>query len=152
MQLEDVYGEIYRVLKPGGYFVSYEWVSTKLYDKTNKEHVRIIDEINFGNGLPVSAHQPHPCTLHGSQPPDTPPQVGGTRRGGMAAPLALSRGRAAYQILCGMTARSLSEEHELISFCALQAWCCAGPRPSVGPPSSGLRPSVGPPPLALGQA
>jgi hypothetical protein len=42
------------VLKPGGLFASYEWVSTKEFDPKNPEHVRIIDEINFGNGLPVS--------------------------------------------------------------------------------------------------
>ena len=53
MQLQDVYTEIYRVLKPGTYFASYEWVSTKEYDPSNKDHVRIIDEINYGNGLPV---------------------------------------------------------------------------------------------------
>jgi 24-methylenesterol C-methyltransferase len=48
-----VYAEIYRVLKPGAIFVSYEWVSTKLYDPSNPEHVKIMDEINYGNGLPV---------------------------------------------------------------------------------------------------
>jgi ubiquinone/menaquinone biosynthesis C-methylase UbiE len=47
-----VFGEIYRVLKPGGLFLSYEWVSTKAFDPNNDDHVRIIDEINFGNGLP----------------------------------------------------------------------------------------------------
>lgn len=52
-QLEQVYGEIYRVLKPGSYFVSYEWVSTQKFDVNNAEHVKIMDEINFGNGLPV---------------------------------------------------------------------------------------------------
>jgi len=49
-----VYGEVYRVLKPGSYFVSYEWVATKHFDPKNAEHVRIMDEINYGNGLPVS--------------------------------------------------------------------------------------------------
>jgi hypothetical protein len=52
-QLEDVYGEVYRVLKPGALFLSYEWVSTGLFDPSNPTHVRIMDEINFGNGLPV---------------------------------------------------------------------------------------------------
>ena len=52
-QLEQVYGEVFRVLKPGGYFASYEWVATKDYDPSQSEHVRIIDEINYGNGLPV---------------------------------------------------------------------------------------------------
>lgn len=54
LQLEEVYGEVYRVLKPGSYFASYEWVATEKFDPTNQEHVRIMDEINFGNGLPVS--------------------------------------------------------------------------------------------------
>ena len=54
MQLEEVYAEIGRVLKPGALFASYEWVATKEYNAKDPEHVRIIDEINFGNGLPVS--------------------------------------------------------------------------------------------------
>ena len=53
LQLEEVYGEIFRVLKPGGLFATYEWVATKMFDQANPEHVRIIDEINYGNGLPV---------------------------------------------------------------------------------------------------
>lgn len=51
-KLEDVYGEVYRVLKPGARFVSYEWVSTPLYDAGNRGHVKLIDEIVIGNGLP----------------------------------------------------------------------------------------------------
>mmetsp|Transcript_31415 Transcript_31415/g.57040 ORF Transcript_31415/g.57040 Transcript_31415/m.57040 type:complete len:382 (-) Transcript_31415:444-1589(-) len=51
-KLHLVYQEVFRVLKPGSYFVSYEWVSTKDYDAKNPEHVKIMDEINFGNGLP----------------------------------------------------------------------------------------------------
>ena len=53
LQLQDAYAEVYRVLKPGCYFASYEWVSTKKYDPKNRDHVRIMDEINYGNGLPV---------------------------------------------------------------------------------------------------
>lgn len=53
LQLQDAYAEVYRVLKPGAYFASYEWVSTKEYDPKNRDHVRIMDEINYGNGLPV---------------------------------------------------------------------------------------------------
>ena len=52
-QLEKVYGEVLRVLKPGAFFATYEWVATKDYDPANPDHVRIIDEINYGNGLPV---------------------------------------------------------------------------------------------------
>lgn len=32
--------------------MSQEWVSTPLYDDNNKDHKRIIEEINFGNSLP----------------------------------------------------------------------------------------------------
>ena len=53
MQLKEVYAEILRVLKPGAKFCSYEWVSTKMYDPNNPQHVKVIDEINYGNGLPV---------------------------------------------------------------------------------------------------
>lgn len=47
---------MFRVLKPGCHFVTYEWVATNKFDPKNPEHVRVIDEINFGNGLPVSGH------------------------------------------------------------------------------------------------
>jgi predicted methyltransferase len=54
VQLEDVYSEIFRVLKPGGLFAAYEWVSTKNYDPNNPEHVKIMNSVIIGNGLPVS--------------------------------------------------------------------------------------------------
>ncbi len=47
-----MYGQIFRVLKPGASFVTYEWVSTPKFDAKNPEHVQIMDEINYGNGLP----------------------------------------------------------------------------------------------------
>lgn len=47
-----MFAEVFRVLKPGGVFLSYEWVSTKTFNPNDADHVRIIDEINFGNGLP----------------------------------------------------------------------------------------------------
>ena len=50
--LEDVYTQVYKVLKPGGKFVSYEWVSTNLYDEKNEVHVKCIDAINYANALP----------------------------------------------------------------------------------------------------
>ena len=52
-QLEDVYGQVFKVLKPGALFVTYEWVATPKFDASNPEHVKIMDEINYGNGLPV---------------------------------------------------------------------------------------------------
>lgn len=48
----DVYGEMYRVLKPGGMFGVYEWVMTSNYDPTNAEHQRIKWGVEKGNGLP----------------------------------------------------------------------------------------------------
>ena len=72
VQLEEVYGEVFRVLKPGSYFCSYEWVATKEFDPNDEDHVRIIDEINFGNGLPVSdstALSNHAAFLLGSEGP-----------------------------------------------------------------------------------
>ena len=46
------YGEIYRVLKPGGYFGVYEWVMTDKYEPTNPKHVEIKEGVEKGNGLP----------------------------------------------------------------------------------------------------
>ncbi|KAL7082891.1 hypothetical protein ACP275_14G129100 [Erythranthe tilingii] len=51
-KLEDVYGEIYRVMKPGSMYVSYEWVTTELYDENNPEHVEAIQGIERGDALP----------------------------------------------------------------------------------------------------
>jgi hypothetical protein len=64
-QLEDVYKEISRVLKPGGLFASYEWVSTAKFDANNPEHVQIIDEINFGSGLRVRGGAGGACLAGG---------------------------------------------------------------------------------------
>lgn len=51
-QLHDVYAEIYRVLKPGKLYVTYEWVTTPLYKAENEEHVEIIHGIEHGDALP----------------------------------------------------------------------------------------------------
>jgi len=47
-----VYSEIYRVLKPGGLYGSYEWVVTDKYDADNPAHVKIKEGIEKGNGVP----------------------------------------------------------------------------------------------------
>lgn len=49
--LEGVYGEAYRILKPGGVFGCYEWVMTDKYDPTNPEHLRIVRGLEVGNGI-----------------------------------------------------------------------------------------------------
>ena len=48
----DVYREIYRCLKPGGCFVSYEWCLTANHDPKNAEHMLIKKKIEEGDGLP----------------------------------------------------------------------------------------------------
>ncbi|CAG8785879.1 1064_t:CDS:2, partial [Racocetra fulgida] len=40
--LEDVYSQVFRVLKPGGTFAFYEWCTTDKYDHNNPEHRRIV--------------------------------------------------------------------------------------------------------------
>ena len=47
------YSEIHRVLKPGAYFVCYEWIITDKYDDNNAEHRRIRHGIELGNSLPT---------------------------------------------------------------------------------------------------
>ena len=47
-----VYSEVYRVLKPGGCFVGYEWIVTDPYDAGNAEHRRLIRDIEEGDALP----------------------------------------------------------------------------------------------------
>jgi sterol 24-C-methyltransferase len=49
---EGVYGEIYRVLKPGGSFGCYEWCMTEDFDENNAEHREIAHGIEIGNGIP----------------------------------------------------------------------------------------------------
>ena len=48
------YSEIFRVLKPGGIFASYEWCLTDEYDEKNPEHRAIRQDILLGNGLPTA--------------------------------------------------------------------------------------------------
>ncbi|KAM0055035.1 putative methyltransferase [Helianthus debilis subsp. tardiflorus] len=51
-KLEDVYSEIFRVLKPGAMYVSYEWVTTELFNGEDPEHVEVIQGIERGDALP----------------------------------------------------------------------------------------------------
>ena len=43
--LENPYKEIFRVLKPGGKFACYEWLTTSKYDESNMEHKKIIHDL-----------------------------------------------------------------------------------------------------------
>ena len=49
----QTFGGVARVLKKGGLFGGYEWVMTNKYDANNKDHVRIKEGIEVGNGLPT---------------------------------------------------------------------------------------------------
>ncbi|KAL5610632.1 hypothetical protein FOBRF1_006749 [Fusarium oxysporum] len=49
--LQAVYGEIFRVLKPGGVFGVYEWLMTDAFDETNLEHRQIRLDIEQGDGI-----------------------------------------------------------------------------------------------------
>jgi sterol 24-C-methyltransferase len=48
---EDVFSEVFRVLKKGSYFVAYEWCVTDQYDPKNEQHRSIIAKIEHGDGL-----------------------------------------------------------------------------------------------------
>ena len=46
------YSEVARVIKPGAFFVGYEWIITPKFDPKNPEHCRIRHSIEKGNALP----------------------------------------------------------------------------------------------------
>ncbi|PWY75496.1 sterol 24-c-methyltransferase [Aspergillus heteromorphus CBS 117.55] len=50
-ELQGVYSEIFRVLKPGGVFGVYEWLMTDDYDNENPEHRRLRLGIEQGDGI-----------------------------------------------------------------------------------------------------
>ncbi|KAF9788304.1 delta-sterol C-methyltransferase [Thelephora terrestris] len=49
---EGVYGQIFKVLKPGGIFGVYEWCMTDEWNPSNPEHKALAHEIELGNGIP----------------------------------------------------------------------------------------------------
>jgi sterol 24-C-methyltransferase len=53
---EDVFGEVYRVLKPGSVFAVYEWCLTDKYEANNEQHRFIKKKIEEGDGLPDMCH------------------------------------------------------------------------------------------------
>ncbi|KAJ1675029.1 Delta(24)-sterol C-methyltransferase [Spiromyces aspiralis] len=50
--LEDVYRQMYNVLKPGGRFAIYEWCLTDKFDPNNPTHCKMAREIELGDGIP----------------------------------------------------------------------------------------------------
>jgi sterol 24-C-methyltransferase len=53
---EDVFGQLFRVLKPGAYFVGYEWCLTDRFDEKSPQHMYYKKCIEVGNGLPTCTH------------------------------------------------------------------------------------------------
>ena len=53
LQNSQTFGGVARVLKKGGLFAGYEWVMTDKYNPNDKNHVRIKEGIEVGNGLPT---------------------------------------------------------------------------------------------------
>lgn len=49
---EGVYGEIFKVLKPGGLFGVYEWCMTDAWDPSIPEHKALAHQMELGNGIP----------------------------------------------------------------------------------------------------
>lgn len=50
--LTGVYSEIFRVLKPGGTYATYEWLLDETYDASNPQHRQISYDIEIGDGIP----------------------------------------------------------------------------------------------------
>ena len=48
----SIYGEIFRLLKPGAEFAVYEYCTTDRYDTSDPQHRALKDEIELGGGLP----------------------------------------------------------------------------------------------------
>ncbi len=51
-----MYGQIMKVLKPGGIFACYEWCLTDKYDPNNAEHRHMKKKVEEGDGLPDIAY------------------------------------------------------------------------------------------------
>ncbi|PCH42989.1 S-adenosyl-L-methionine-dependent methyltransferase [Wolfiporia cocos MD-104 SS10] len=49
---EGVYGEIFKVLKPGGTFGVYEWAMTEAWDPSLPSHKELAHKIEIGSGIP----------------------------------------------------------------------------------------------------
>lgn len=48
----DAFAEVFRILKPGGLFASYDWCTTAGFDPSDADHASIKSEIMIGNALP----------------------------------------------------------------------------------------------------
>ncbi|CAF0954097.1 unnamed protein product [Didymodactylos carnosus] len=46
------FSEVFRILKPGGYFIGYDWCLTDSFDQQNPQHIETKKLIEEGNALP----------------------------------------------------------------------------------------------------
>ena len=53
-----IYGEVFRLLKPGACFAAYEYCLTERFDPTKREHARIKTGIELGGGVPEIVPRP----------------------------------------------------------------------------------------------
>ena len=54
----SIYGEIFRLLKPGARFAAYEWCMTDRFDATDPVHVALKADVALGGGLIVIDDRP----------------------------------------------------------------------------------------------
>lgn len=52
VSLKQAFGEVARVLRPGGLFVLYDMVRTEAYDPDDPEHVRLLETFAYSTGMP----------------------------------------------------------------------------------------------------
>lgn len=52
---EALFRELFRVLRPGGRFASSDWCVTERFDAANADHLRLLRELEMGNGLPCTS-------------------------------------------------------------------------------------------------
>lgn len=49
----SIYGEVFRLLKPGSQFAAYEYCMTDRFDPQDPHHLQVKADIQLGGGLPV---------------------------------------------------------------------------------------------------
>ncbi len=121
------------MLKPGGLFSGYEWLSTPAYNPSNAQHRAIMADIELGNGLPDvrSIEQ-----VRGE----------GEGAGGAGAPMWLGKGRAGGGPGCAPPPPACR------GTLAASRGCAAGAAARLRPLTAALLPAFPPTPAQCKQA